>query len=190
MNININSPICKISKSDKIILDTNILLMVFYSKYIQKDPKYKKGYQDFVNKCLCNKNKLYTTEININEAFHVIDKTALDLYNNKYKTSIGIKEFHKITSELIQLHEDMKVFYNCVKEAIIILPSGSLNEWITGFFSNDAPLDLYDYFLINATKNNNIKNILTDDEDFIHDKELIKELNILSQNSKIFNEKD
>lgn len=190
MNININSPMCQISKTDKIILDTNILLMVFYSKYIQKDPKYKKGYQDFVNKLLCNKNKVYTTETNINEALHVIDKTALDLYNKRNKTSLGLKEFHKITSELIQVHKDMKIFYNCIKEAIIILPSGNLNEWITEYFSNDAPLDLYDYFLINVAKTNTIKNILTDDEDFIYSSELIEGLNILSQNSKIFNKKD
>lgn len=190
MNININSPICKISKTDKIIIDTNILLMVFYSKYIQKDPKYKKGYQDFVNRLLGNKNKVYTTETNINEALHVIDKTALDLYNKKNKTSIGIKEFHKITTELNQVHNDMKIFYNCIKEAMIILPSGNLNEWITEYFSNEAPLDLYDYFLINSAKKNNIKNILTDDEDFKYGRELIDGLNLLSQNSKIFNQKD
>lgn len=187
MNININTPSFKLSKSDKIILDTNILLMVFYGKFIQKNISYKKGYQDFVNRCLSNKNVIYTTETNICEALHVIDKISLDLYNNKNKVKIGLKEFHKISSESNKVRKDMEVFYNCIKNAIQIIPNEESDNWLNEYFSNNDALDMYDYYLIYITKNNNIKNILTDDEDFICNQDLISGLNILSQNSKIFN---
>lgn len=187
MIFNINSPTCKFAKGSKIILDTNILLMQFFSRYIQKNASYKVNYQNFISYCISNKLQLYTTEINIYEALHVIDKTCLDIYNNVNNKQIDVKNFHKLTAEIKKTHTEMEIFYKCVKNTIKILPNVESSKWLEEYFNTNNSLDLYDYILLKTSKENNIGNILTDDSDFISDMQLINGLNIISQNSKILN---
>ncbi len=188
MKININSPaFCKI-KNEKIILDTNILLIMFFSYNMNEESKdYKKQYQNFIKNNLKN-NTFFTSRINICESFHVIDKTKLEMYNNEHKTQISIKEFHYIKEEIEKTRKDMKIFYECVKNVINILPNEDLKEeWMEEYLNSKNSLDLYDFALIKIAQENNIKNILTNDYDFVSDPDLVKNMNIYSQNSRILN---
>lgn len=187
MIYNINSPNCKLAKSEKIIIDTNILLMVFYSPYIQQGKTYKQNYQNFFYRCISNKMNLYTTQGNIREALHVIDNISLSIYNIQNKTDLDLKQYHKIETEVIKVHKDMDIFYKCVSGAINIISNEDIDKWINDYFNATNSLDLYDYDLIITAKQNKITNILTDDSDFVSDMNLISGLNLLSQNSKILN---
>ena len=137
---------------------------------------------------MSNKIELYTTELNIYEGFHVIDKINLDIYNRDKSSKIILKDFHKIESEVKKSREDMDIFYKCIEKSIKILPTGSLKEiFTTDFFDSSNCLDIYDYALLKISSKNKIYNILTDDSDFISDKALIEDFNILTQNSDILN---
>lgn len=189
MFLNINSPVVKLKRGEKLIIDTNILLITFFSKIIEKRNPYKEKYQNYVHSCLSNKIELYTTEINLYEGLHVIDKTNLDIYNRAQSSNLSLKEFHKIEKEVEKSREDMSVFYNCIKKSIKILPSDSFEKIFTeDFFNSNNCLDICDYALIKIANINNIYNILTDDSDFISDKTLIKDFNIFTQNSIILNQ--
>ncbi len=185
--ININAPSLKLAKGEKIILDTNILLMQFYSNPLEKDNERKKGYQNFINKCITNKLKLYTTQLNIYESFHMIDKINLDIYNAVNGTDLNIKNYHKIEEERIKVHSDMEIFYKCLSNAITILQDYTEEHWIDEYIPSNNCLDLYDFALVKISEANGISSILTNDSDFISDIDLIQNFNIFTQNNKILN---
>ena len=187
MNYNICSPIFKLSKGDKVLVDTNILLMVFYSPYIQQNKPYKQAYQNFFYSCINSKVILYTTQENIREALHVIDNISLTIYNKQNKKQLKLKDFHKISAEVKNVHRAMELFYMGVKQAVNIILNEDMNQWINDYFQSTNCIDLNDYDLIKTAQRYNIKNILTDDCDFVTDINLINGLNLLSQNSKILN---
>ncbi len=188
MILNIKSPMVKVKNLSKVMIDTNVLIDVFYSNISKEISLRERIYQNFVNECITNKKELYTTEYNIFEAFHLIDKINLDIYCECNEKQITMKEYHKIEEERVKVHQQLKIFYNSVKKALEIIPYSlndtEINKYI---IATDNTYDLYDFALLKAIEENNFKYLLTHDSDFCSNIEYVSNIYILTQNDKMIN---
>jgi len=177
---NIKSPNINSLNIPHLILDTNVLLDVFYSNSGKNSTDREKIYQNFITKCISKKIPLYTTELNIYECFHVIESINKELYDN----SLSIKQYHKIKSETEKVHKDFKILYESIKKTLKILPASLSDVQISEYIdSTNLYLDLYDFALLKIAEENNIKFILTNDPDFWGNMEYIEKYYILTQNN-------
>lgn len=184
--ININSPLTKSIKIYNIIIDTNILFYVFYSRIEKNSSNKEKLYQDFITFLISTNVKIHTTQFNIYELFHLIDKINLELYNKANSKTLTIKDYHKIPSERTKVHDEFKVVYNSIKQSINILPSTLSDLAIADYINNNSlTLDFYDFALFFIASENDIKNILTHDSDFLSLESA--DITIFTQNHTILN---
>lgn len=181
---NINSPLINSTNFQHLLLDTNILLDVFYSNASKEVTHREISYQNFVTKCLSKKIPLYTTEFNIYECFHVIDNISKDLYDK----SLSLKEYHKIKDEREKVHKDFKIIYTAIRNALKILPASLSEDEILEYIDiTNNYYDLYDFALLKIAKQNGLKYILTNDADFCSNMDYIKPFEIFTQNTKMLN---
>lgn len=186
--ININQPNALAVRPTKIIIDTNVLIDLFYSNASIRTKYRARQYQNYINFCVQKKIPLYTTGINIYETFHVIDNINKDLYNSKNGTKLELKEYHKIGSEVKKVHKEFDVIFKSLSAIINIIPHTTSNDHIENYISkSDSSMDFYDIVLLKTAEDEQIKYILTNDSDFISNPEYIKNCNILTQNSTMIN---
>lgn len=185
MVININSPMIKPKNFNKIIIDTNILIDVFYSNIGKEISNRERNYQNFLSNCINTHIPLFTSKYNIFEALHVIDNINCGLYERKTCKEINLKEYHKINEERIKVREDFKIFYNSIKKPIKILDYSLKENELEEYFEDvDNTYDLYDFILIKTAQHYNFKYLLTHDSDFYKN---IENMIILTQNSNLIN---
>ena len=159
----------------KIAVDTNILLFVFYGRISlvkDNDTLQTQKYQSFIAKILKNKNiRLYTLAVNLNEAFHVIEKTECDIYNDSIVGAvIDLKSFRKQPKNNAANKKQFNMLYRQVARTMTILDYNIDSDFIKSYISqyDKANYDCLDAALANCCKDNGIKYILTDDIDFVN----------------------
>lgn len=186
--ININQPNIKSIKPPKIIIDTNVLIDVFYSNPSKEITYREKQYQNYINDCVNRKIPLYTTGINIYETFHVIDNINKDIYALSNNTKLTLKEYHKIEDEVKKVHKDCEIIYKSINATIKIISHSTTEAYIQNYINKEnSCLDLYDIVLLKTAENEKIKYILTHDSDFAYSPEEIKDFYVLTQNSDMIN---
>ena len=190
---NIKNPLTPNIAVPKILLDTNILVHIFYNNLYQNTTNISRQYQNYVNHLITKKEKLYTTEFNIYEMYHVIDKINRDIYSRENGQDISLKEYHKNQTEVKKVHKEFKASYDTLKNCIQILPYQFEKEDIDDFCEKDeSSLDFYDYMLLKVADKEKFKYILTDDADFVSNLDYIKNFDIMTQNNemiKTYNDK-
>ena len=158
-------------KSEEVFaLDTNVLYWMHYTRCVQADHltyqvnKYPNFISDLVEKGI----KLVTTIYNITELLYIIENHEYKIYK---LTDPGIKkkEFRdilaerlKVKSELDTVLSQIKELYDIKKFNIEIL---GIDSYITDFGNHNC--DDFDYLIIKYLKENGIKNMITDDRDYI-----------------------
>lgn len=158
----------------KIAVDTNVLLFVFYGQIsILRDSQslHAKRYQKFIANTLKNKNvRFYTSAVNLNEAFHVIEKTECDIYNESLVgTAVDLKSFRKQPTNNIANKKQFSMLYRQVARVMKILDFNINSKFIKEYINqyDKTGYDCLDAALANCCKENGIQYILTDDIDFV-----------------------
>lgn len=174
----------------RIVVDTNVLLWWFYGKvtFVEKDgyKDSKDAYQKFLKLVAKNKQvlKLYTSAVNICEAYHVIEKTELDIYNNRIVgTQLKLKDFRNSEANRKIIHEEIKQFYQNLSKLIDICDYNFSKPLINCYRKNYIELhyDAFDNALLDFCIKNQADFLLTDDIDFICVQDKIK---LLTANKK------
>lgn len=178
------------SLPSSILVDTNVLLWVFYGKYGFKIDKYKASYSKFLSKSLQNKVSVYTTSLNVSEVFHLIEYAEFKFYcekNNIKITSTNrtaeLKKYRSDSNEQNNLKKEFFNVYNQITKQMHILSSNVSHKDVVEYI-NQAPNcpDFFDLAFIKICNDNLIKSILTDDSDF---KNLSKNFDIYTNNVKM-----
>jgi len=150
------------------ILDTNVLLYVFYPN---SSPTYAASYSNFVAALINNKKKLCVPMFYLCEAFHVIEKTECKLYNKQNHTSIKLKDYREIPAERSKVKGILRLFLDNIKNIpeIVIeeqtLVTSSADTFIDNYDSHS--LDYFDLCLEEFSDSNGYP-IITNDKDFIN----------------------
>lgn len=186
--ININQPNALAIRPSKILIDTNVLIDLFYSHPLGRPSYRARQYQNYMNGCLQKKIPLYTTGINIYEIFHVIDNINREFYNSKNGSNLNLKEYHKIDSEVKKVHKEFDMIFKSLSTVITVLPHTTTNEHIENYISkSDSCMDFYDIILLKTAEDEQFNYILTHDADFISNPAYVQNYNILTQNSAMIN---
>ncbi|WP_324051714.1 type II toxin-antitoxin system VapC family toxin [Aeromonas caviae] len=167
------------SNKERFFVDTNVWYWLTYvsSKQFLANPPsdYQTTiYPDFIEKVLQGGSELYYTQLTLVELANIIERAELAIYNAKIGSGeqkiSNIKKFRKIKDARTNVLNEIEVAWqsikNIAKELPVNLHSGILPEFLSTIQS--FKLDGYDVLYYQIMKNNNIKNIITDDKDFIH----------------------
>lgn len=161
-----------ITKS-KILLDTNILLWVFYERISLSKSYQKLIYPSFVETLLKkdSNNVLYTTIYNILEAFSVIENNEYEIYLTE--NSLDKKIFSKKNYRLIQLEREkiksiLGLFFEQLSNALEITETQISKTDLIEFYDTytEQYLDSNDFALIKICNEGDFDYLLTDDADF------------------------
>lgn len=167
-NISRNTP-C----SEKYFVDTNVWVYYAYmsnkSYNLSEDKKNKiNNYSRFIEKVVEDGGSLFTSSLCLSELANVIERKALEQYNDNHKTSLNIKLFRKIEQERKQILDDINTAWRSITDIATIIEHSISKE--TGYhIINEikaAPLDAYDAIFLQLIKNKKLTNIITDDNDF------------------------
>ena len=158
----------------RIAIDTNVLLFVFYDRISMLNDNNSlqtKSYQNFITSALKQKNiRLYTSAVNLNEAFHVIEKTECDIYNKSLTGSmVDLKSFRRQPQKREYNKKLFSMLYRQVSKAMYIMDFNISKAFIKRYVDeyDENHYDCLDAAFSECCKENNIDYILTDDVDFI-----------------------
>lgn len=186
----LNIATCDFTKFENntiIAVDTNVLLCMFYEKVVFSNETSLKLYQTALEKFIENndKIKLITTTININEAFHVIEKTEFDIYLDTITDKkFTIKDYRMLSEKRAKLKKEYKFFWQQVCRYMRVCEYNMTKNFIREFYNNADVFryDCLDAALVDYCKQNNVTKILTDDSDYFgYD----NEIEILTANPKM-----
>lgn len=161
-----------ITKS-KILLDTNILLWVFYERINSSKSYQKLIYPCFVETLLKkdSSNVLYTTIFNILEAFSVIENNEYEIYlaeNSLDKKTFSKKDYRLISVEREKIKSMLELFFEQLSTALEITENQISKVDLIEFYTTytEQYLDSNDFALIKICNEGNFDYLLTDDADF------------------------
>lgn len=179
------------SKSNSIVIDTNVLLWNFYGNLSYSSGYQKDIYQPLLSKIVSIKGcKIYTTTINIFEVFNVIEKSEYRIYlnnNNLDNTKFTMKQYRQLPEERKKIKNTcdliLKQISKCMNVVDVTIKKDDINEFNENF--NFHKYDIFDFALIKFAKDNNIDYILTDDKDFSTGSYLLDTINIMTANNNL-----
>ena len=176
-----------INESEVFAVDTNVLYWMHSSFDVNARKYQTETYPQFISDLISNGNKLVTTIYNCMELLHLIEKRQLDLYNLNNSSEVRLKKFRNDKNERIGVKEECDVVFEQVKDLYdikkFIIEIEFLDEFI-GQFENHK-CDNFDYNTLKYYYSENIKNIITDDQDFIS----FPGINIYTANKTIINKR-
>ena len=161
----------KCAEPTVIAVDTNVLLCMFYQKVVFSNKQSLKLYQTALEKFIENNDKIrpITTTININEAFHVIEKTEFDIYLDTITDkNFTIKDYRMLSEKRVKLKEEYKFFWQQVCRYMKVSEYNMTKNFIKEFYRNVDTFryDCLDAAFVDYCKQNKITKIMTDDSDY------------------------
>ncbi len=149
-------------------LDTNILYWVFYGNATYSS-SYQKAYQKIIGDLLETEHEIITTTVNLNELFQLVERNALALYNDINNTSYNLKYYRQLSNERIKIEKELQLLYLqiscCIEIRNNCFDVNVLENFIKQFTNHKY--DCFDFVLVEYCKKNKIKNLISDDKDFI-----------------------
>lgn len=179
--------ISKLTESDinideSFAVDTNVLFWMHYSRasygareyQLTEYPRLISMLSDLDVECL-------TTVYNISELLHIIERTEFTIYKDTNNRSLGIKKFRNIIEERMKVKDELSSVYMQLEDfyrfVTFPLDSGVSNEFISQLLEHTC--DNFDFSILTYLDEMNIKNVITDDIDFITYK---KGINVFTAN--------
>lgn len=165
--IDINSDIPK--KKDKLLVDSNIWFWLTYSQASHGVESWRLPlisiYPGYVNKALAAGSKLFYCGLSLAELAHLIEKTEHAIFNATLKP----KEFrHNFPQERTDVVTEVQASWSQVKslaKSLTFKVDQKASDTALLRFQQ-APVDGYDLFLLEAMFKQKMLSILTDDGDF------------------------
>lgn len=165
----------EIPHNENIVIDTNILLLKFYSR-LSHTANRSNSYQfiyypDFFDSLLENGNKFYTTYLNLSEFCSVVEKIERNIYNAPLprNSKIDLKEFRNLEHErhvyLTNLKRALKLIKKDVHEIYEITQDLNVIDSFTQALP-ETHCDIADFTVIEHMKSFDITTFLSDDKDF------------------------
>lgn len=184
--INIKSEINLRVSKDIFVLDTNILYWTYYSRCTYSKG-YQKDYAPAIISLKAKENKLMVLTISLCELSSIIERNEFNIYINTkgYDEYYTIKDYREVSEERKKNREQLELIYKQIKSFAAIEDTEITRQIIEDYYNSFTAykLDIYDYVLVDYCKKNNIKNIITDDKDFIS---VLKDVNIYTANGNYF----
>ena len=155
--------------SDEIFaVDTNVLFWMHSSFDVNARAYQSRYYPQFISDLISNENKLVTTIYNCMELIHLIEKRKLELYNTNNSNCMRLKQFRNCQEERANIKEECDVIFEQIKNLYDIksfsVEVKHLEKFINQFENHTC--DNFDYNTLTFYSNEDIKNIITDDQDF------------------------
>lgn len=175
----------EVDPSEVFAVDTNVLYWM-HSSFDVNAKKYQTDiYPQFISDLIDNGNKLVTTIYNCMELLHLIEKRQLDLHNINNSSTIRLKNFRNNAKERLDVKNECDVVFEQIKELYdirkFVIEIEALDEFIQQFEKHKC--DNFDYNTLKYYREENIKNIITDDQDFIS----FSGINVYTANRTIIN---
>lgn len=173
--------------TDKFFVDTNVW---FWITYAASNEMYKssgswryqsEAYPQFIEKILDAGAKLYHCPLTFSELANVIEKTEYELvYPDQ---DISRKDFRCIAEKRVKVLKEIEEAWENIKSMSTCIDIKLTDEYVQRslVYLKASKLDSYDAFYCELMQKENIKNIITDDSDFID----VKEKAIYTANNKI-----
>jgi PIN domain. len=169
--IDITNPNIEEADGRAFILDTHILLWVFYSRCAITKAYQKTVYPEFIKHLISKNCKLIVSALNINEMLHFIEKNECDIYNNLHGKNLSVKRFRQLAEQRIFVQSETQLILRQIAgiENFSIIPMTVDLPIIDSFVGNLSKhnCDFFDYFLLDYCNKNGIA-LVTDDSDYIN----------------------
>lgn len=169
-------------------VDTNVLYWMFYGNCSYSNEKRQKIYPGALINLKTKNNVLYTPMTCLFELFSIIEKNEYRLFcvrAGKREEDFRLKEYREITQERERVAKVLEITYKNIKSFMTITQQVITKEHVTQMvekFSGNT-LDVYDKALVDYCLENGVKNIVTDDKDYLS---VNNSLNIFTANSNYF----
>lgn len=168
----LNFDFSSLDSNEKFIVDTNILIFMFYSRtttfYNQNLTNQKSlEYSDFISGLLSNGNKIVVPTSTLTELYQKIETTEFELKRTLYKNK---KQYRSNLSERSLCGQQI----DSIKKQIDGIGSDKLEVQLMDLnlerFKNDFvnhSLDTFDFCMLSSAVDSKLYNIITDDCDFM-----------------------
>lgn len=180
--VDINADVPK--ADDIFFVDTNVWYCMTYIKASQGNSlSYQiREYPPYVSKCKKIKADLYWCGLSMAELAHNIEKTERELYNDEIKPKIFR---HNCAEKRQDVFNEIQASWSMVKSigTPIDISITMENTEIALEYLDNAKIDGYDSFFLEAASQRGIKNIITDDGDFA----TVQGLRIFTANKNLIN---
>lgn len=163
------SKLSSIPKDKTLFLDTNVILLIYGGYSLSPlDRRKASVFSSFLGKAKKNGCLLATTVANVQEVFHIIEKTEYEIANttdpSKYR---NLKVFRKDSKQRVSVKNKVNSLYSIIKMNLRIDDTVLLNTILEQFaLSYDShSYDPIDYFVV---ENQLAKSsfFVTDDKDY------------------------
>lgn len=151
--------------SKKYIIDTNLLIDVYFSDFDEKGikDKVRKNYYVFIHDN--NVTEVYVPITVFIECYNVLRRKKYDLLSSDVKKEIGkVNKFSKNRKHFPPAKRDIFTHFKSVFESSEIKPLGFENFSWDDILLNKDDLEPSDYLIHKMTNNENL--LLTNDHDF------------------------
>lgn len=183
---NIESEIFTKVKGEKFAVDTNVLYWTFYEKSTYSSEKRRKIYPNAVTNLKLH-NTIYVSPLCLYELFVIIEKNEYKIYCAEHgkDENFKLKDYREIAQEREKVGKILEITYKNIRNFASILPQNIEKEGIGHLASSFAEdkLDVFDKTLAVFCRENDIKNIITDDRDY---RTVVDELNVYTANRNYF----
>lgn len=183
---NIESELSTRISGEKFAVDTNVLYWTFYEKSAYSTEVRKKTYPNAVTNLKLH-NQIYVSPLCLYELFVIIEKNEYKIYCDQQKKdeNFKLKDYREILAEREKVGKILEITYKNIRNFATILPQKIDKERVGDLATSFAKdkLDVFDKTLAVFCRENDIKNIITDDRDY---RTVIDELNVYTANRNYF----
>ncbi|RMH73289.1 MAG: PIN domain-containing protein [Cyanobacteria bacterium J007] len=159
-------------KKDEIFLvDTNVWYWFAYTKASMSSLPYQtRNYPSYLNKARLIGSLLLYCGLSLAELAHNIERSEREIFNLTSNRSLTAKEYrHNQPTERANVVDEVKIAWNIVT-SIAVSTDITIDETTTGASLTrlqTQPLDGYDLLILEAMRRANIKQVITDDGDYV-----------------------
>ena len=160
--------------SDHFLIDSNVWYWLTYTKASQgenRPHRYQaETYPTYLNSALKNKSKLYRCDLSLAELAYLIEKTEFDIFcRSTSNRSLSKKMFrHNHPNERSTVTAEINTAWGQVKKFALAVEAKIDESFSDGALGRccTSPVDVYDSFMVEALKDTDIINVITDDGDY------------------------
>lgn len=180
---------------EHILLDTQILLWMYYSKFsspmlgIDRPAGYQlKTYPALLKALLQTKSALYYTGLNLPELFHQIERFECALYSYETKTEMKPKQYRHAANEAMQkVFDEVRTIWDKLHSVAHLIPVALNDRFLqdTLVQYGASKVDGYDRFMLEVVRTAGIPLwILSDDGDMA----CIPEATVITENQSVLSQ--
>ncbi|HEI6905125.1 TPA: PIN domain-containing protein [Yersinia enterocolitica] len=179
-DISVDTP----QKEEFFLVDTNVWYWMTYTKGITPSRPYLSIYPKYLSNVIANDAVLLHSGLSLAELTHIIERTEREIHEKAINKKIKTKEFrHDYPNErntaLSEIETSWLQVENLAVNIDINICTAVTNRCIQSLKTNT--LDGYDLMILDSMSQNNIKNIITDDSDYV----TVKDINVFTANTNV-----